>query len=46
MFAAVLVVRVSVTPFTGMSAVADTTVVPGVLDVIVTWQLAVVPPPV
>jgi hypothetical protein len=37
---------VIVTPFTGIAAVADTTVVPAVADVIVTWQLAVAEPPV
>ena len=46
MFAAVPVVRVIVTPSTGMSAVADTTVVPVAADVIVTVQLAVAAPPV
>ena len=45
-FAAVPVVRVIVTPLTGMSDVADTTVVPGRADVIVTVQLAVAAPPV
>ena len=45
-FAAVPVVRVIVTPLTGMAAVADTTVVPVAADEIVTVQLAVAPPPV
>jgi hypothetical protein len=45
-FAAVPVVRVIVTPFTGTADVADTTVVPTAADEIVTWQLAVAPPPV
>jgi hypothetical protein len=45
-FAAVPVVRVMVCPFTGMSDVADTTVVPAVDEVIVTVQLAVAAPPV
>ena len=45
-FAAVPVVRVIVWPLTGMAAVAETTVAPVVSDVIVTWQLAVAPPPV
>jgi hypothetical protein len=45
-FAAVPVVRVITTPLTGMFDVACTTVVPGVVDVIVTVQLAVGPPPV
>jgi hypothetical protein len=45
-FAAVPVVRVIVTPFTGIAEVAETTVVPAVADVIVTWQLAVAAPPV
>jgi len=45
-FAAVPVVRVIVTPLTGMPAVAETTVVPVVADTIVTVQLAVAPPPV
>jgi hypothetical protein len=44
--AAVPVVRVIVTPFTGMSDVAWTTVVPATFEVIVTVQLAVAPPPV
>jgi len=35
-FTAVPVVRVTVTPFTGIAAVADTTVVPTTADVIVT----------
>src|SRR6478735_8942762 len=43
---AVPVVRVIVWPLTGMSDVAETTVVPGTPDVIVTVQLAVAPPPV
>jgi hypothetical protein len=43
--AAVPVVRVIVTPLTGMSEVADTTVVPTTAEVIVTVQLAVAPPP-
>jgi hypothetical protein len=45
-FAAVFVARVTVWPLTGMSDVADTTVVPVVGEVIVTVQLAVAPPPV
>jgi hypothetical protein len=45
-FCAVPVVRVTTTPLTGMSDVADTTVTPGVADVIVTVQLAVAAPPV
>src|SRR5262245_30213269 len=45
-FAAVFVVRVIVWPSTGMSDVAETTVVPTALEVIVTVQLAVGPPPV
>jgi len=45
-FAAVPVVRVIVTPLTGMSEVAWTTVVPATDDVMVTVQLAVAPPPV
>ena len=45
-FAAVPVVRVIVTPFTGMPAVAETTVVPVAADAIVTVQVAVAPPPV
>jgi len=44
--AAVPVVRVIVTPLTGTSAVADTTVVPVAPDEIVTVQLAVAAPPV
>ena len=40
-FTAVFVVRVIVCPFTGMSDVADTTVVPTAAEVIVTVQLAV-----
>ena len=43
---AVAVVRVIVWPLTGMSEVAETTVVPVAADVIVTVQLAVAPPPV
>src|SRR3954452_7194230 len=43
---AVPVVRVIVTPLTGMPAVADTTVVPVAPDGIVTVQLAVAAPPV
>jgi hypothetical protein len=46
MFAAVPVVRVIVTPMTGMSEVACTTVCPTTAEVIVTVQLAVAPPPV
>ena len=45
-FAAVPVVRVIVTPPTGMFDVAETTVVPAVADVIVTVQVAVAAPPV
>jgi hypothetical protein len=45
-FCAVPVVRVTTTPLTGMSDVAETTVVPGVEEVIVTVQLAVAAPPV
>jgi hypothetical protein len=45
-FTAVFVVRVTVWPLTGMSDVADTTVVPTAFDVIVTVQLAVAAPPV
>jgi hypothetical protein len=45
-FAAVPVVRVIVTPFTGIPAVAETTVVPAAFDEIVTVQLAVAAPPV
>ena len=45
-FAAVPVVRVIVTPFTGIADVAETTVVPAVAEVIVTVQLAVAAPPV
>ena len=45
-FAAVPVVRVNVMPFTGMSEVADTTVVPLAAEVIVTVQLALAAPPV
>jgi hypothetical protein len=45
-FAAVPVVRVIVTPFTGIPAVADTTVVPVAADASVTVQLAVAAPPV
>src|SRR5262249_58742630 len=44
--AAVPVVRVIVTPLTGMSDVAETTVVPTAAEVIVTVQLAVAAPPV
>ena len=44
-FTAVFVVRVIVWPLTEMFDVADTSVVPGRFDVIVTVQLAVVPPP-
>src|SRR5262245_35556480 len=43
---AVFVVRVIVWPLTGMSDVAETTVVPTAADVMVTVQLAVAPPPV
>jgi hypothetical protein len=43
---AVPVVRVIVTPLTGMFEVAETTVVPAVDEVIVTVQLAVAAPPV
>src|SRR5262245_25307121 len=42
----VMVVRGIVTPPTGMFEVARTTVVPAVLEVIVTVQLAVAAPPV
>ena len=45
-FAAVPVVRVIVTPFTGIADVAETTVVPAVAEVMVTVQLAVAAPPV
>ena len=45
-FAAVPVVRVIVCPLTGMSEVAETTVVPVTADVIVTVQVAVAAPPV
>ena len=45
-FCAVPVVRVIVTPLTGMSEVAWTTVVPAVAELIVTVQLAVAAPPV
>src|SRR5262245_60257598 len=45
-FTAVFVVRVITTPLTGMSEVADTTVVPTALELIVTVQLAVAAPPV
>src|SRR5438034_71855 len=44
-FAAVLVVRVIVTPLTGIAAVADTTVVPVSSDEFVTDQLALSSPP-
>jgi hypothetical protein len=44
-FAAVAVARVTVTPLTGMSEAAETTVVPVAAEVIVTWQNAVAPPP-
>src|SRR5690349_15434534 len=43
---AVLVVRVIVWPATGMSDVAETTVVPAAAEVIVTVQVAVAAPPV
>src|SRR3954454_24678267 len=45
-FTAVPVVRVIVCPFTGMSDVAETTVVPTAAEVMVTVQLAVAAPPV
>src|SRR5262245_4291082 len=45
-FTAVFVVRVIVCPLTGMSDVAETTVVPTAAEVIVTVQLAVAAPPV
>src|SRR3954454_9364596 len=45
-FAAVPVVRVMLTPLTGIADVAVTTVVPAVAEVIVTVQLAVAAPPV
>jgi hypothetical protein len=45
-FATVPVVRVIVTPFTGIADVAWTTVVPVTAEVIVTVQLAVAAPPV
>jgi hypothetical protein len=45
-FCAEPVVRVMTTPLTGIFEVAETTVVPGVAEVIVTVQLAVGPPPV
>src|SRR6478735_6699040 len=45
-FTAVPVVRVIVCPLTGISDVAETTVVPVADEVIVTVQLAVAPPPV
>ena len=45
-FTAVPVVRVIVTPLTGMFDVAETTVVPVAAEVIVTVQDAVAPPPV
>jgi len=44
--AAVPVVRVIVTPLTGIPDVAETTVVPMTAEVIVTVQLAVAAPPV
>jgi len=44
--AAVPVVRVMVSPFTGIPDVAETTVVPTAVDVIVTVQVAVAAPPV
>src|SRR5262249_37906087 len=44
-FTAVPVVRATDTPLTGMSDVAETTVVPVAAEVIVTWQNAVAPPP-
>jgi hypothetical protein len=44
--AAVAVVRVMTWPSTGMSEVADTTVVPTLAEVMVTVQLALAPPPV
>src|SRR5262245_5569603 len=44
-FAAVPVVRAITTPPTGMSEVAETTVVPTTAEVIVTWQNAVAAPP-
>ena len=45
-FTAVFVVRVIVWPLTGMSEVAETTVVPVAAEVIVTVQVAVAAPPV
>ena len=45
-FTAVFVVRVIVWPATGMSEVAETTVVPVAAEVIVTVQVAVAAPPV
>ena len=45
-FTAVLVVRVIVWPLTGMSDVAETTVVPTAAEVMVTVQVAVAAPPV
>jgi hypothetical protein len=45
-FAAAPVVRVIVCPLTGMSDVAETTVVPVVAELIVTVQEAVAAPPV
>ena len=45
-FTAVSVVRVIVWPLTGMSDVAETTVVPSTAEVIVTVQVAVAAPPV
>ena len=43
---AVFVVRVIVWPLTGMSDVAETTVVPTTAEVMVTVQVAVAAPPV
>ena len=45
-FTAVFVVRVIVWPSTGMSEVAETTVVPTTAEVMVTVQVAVAAPPV
>src|SRR5262245_5319134 len=45
-FTAVLVVRVIVWPLTGMSDVAETTVVPTSFEAMVTVQVAVAAPPV
>src|SRR5262245_58745690 len=45
-YVAVFVVRVLDCSFTGMFDVAETTVVPGEAEVIVTVQVAVAPPPV